>query len=229
MDCSTKLKTVWWLLLLVAVTSMVWFRKSAVMNGEMTGADALLVAVWIILWMFPLVAEMSVLGVSVKKEVAKATAELKSDISDLKNTVLVQNSAQSNVYIGAPPSDESLDSPDFVKIFEEALESSDSASPALDVGVEDRTKTLLFLRYKLEREVNRVYELAFPESGARFFMQRIRSLHDGFLITDEVLKASAEIYRICSAAVHAQDFSDKQYKFATNLADYVLDELASAR
>jgi len=216
------LKPAWWFVLLVVLSVAVWTRRAT---------DALLVTVWVILWMFPLVTEISVLGVSVKKEVERATAELKSEIADVRNAVMVQSSSQSNVYMAAAPPDETIEKYDFVKTFEDALKSPKPSLNDLGKGVDDRIKNLMILRYRLEQEVNRVYELAFPESKSksRLFLHRLRQLHGAFMITDEVSRAAAEIYRIGSAAVHAQEISEKQYQFAAGLADRVLEEIAAAR
>ena len=231
MNIVKYLKAAWWFALLVVLSAAVWARKAAVLSGEMTGTDALLVAVWVILWMFPLVTEITVLGVSVKKEVEKATAELKGEIAEVRNAVMVQNSAQSNVYMAAAPPDETIERYDFVKTFEDALKSPRPSLSDLGKDVEDKVKALMVLRYRLEQEVNRVHELAFPESKSksRNFVHRLRQLHDAFMITDEVSRAAAEIYSIGSAAVHAQEVSEKQYQFAAGLADRVLEEIASAR
>ncbi|MFZ0857787.1 MAG: hypothetical protein WAN10_13135, partial [Candidatus Acidiferrales bacterium] len=59
----------WWVLLLILASTYVGFRHRALLGGQVTAVDTLVLAVALALLVFPLFKEMSIFGVSFKDRI----------------------------------------------------------------------------------------------------------------------------------------------------------------
>jgi hypothetical protein len=84
MNFSNKFKIVWWSLLLIVLTFVGIYRFSI---GDFTGFDSYLLIFWFILVLFPIISEISMFGINIKKDLETAKNEIKSQINEIKNQI----------------------------------------------------------------------------------------------------------------------------------------------
>ncbi len=84
MNFSNKFKIVWWVILLVVTTVFGGFR---IHIGDLKNFDVFLFIFWVILVLFPIISEVSIFGINVKKDIEDAKNELKSSIAEIKNEI----------------------------------------------------------------------------------------------------------------------------------------------
>ena len=95
------LKNTWFCVLLLA--GFCYVRKNYDNLGDFSTLNVhnIIFIVWIILLLFPLFSEMEFLGVKVKKEVEKATEEIRNSLNLMK--MQITNSFSPKIYIGGTP------------------------------------------------------------------------------------------------------------------------------
>lgn len=83
-----KLLHVYHCALAVGVLTLLWFRRSSIFSKDATAFDFLLFAVAVALLLTPLFKEISLGGVSFKKEIEKAKDDLSGKIGELRAAVV---------------------------------------------------------------------------------------------------------------------------------------------
>lgn len=94
MQFSNTFKVIWWILLFIVLTLACIYRLR--FWTEILSSDKYLFAFWCILALFPIVSEMSLLGVSVKKDIEKVKDEVRSWMTEIKNIIQNNNNRQNN-------------------------------------------------------------------------------------------------------------------------------------
>lgn len=97
MNFSEKFKQGYWWVLLVILTGLCIWRFVV---GVFLTFDIYLFIIWFIIVLFPIISEISIFGISVKKEIESIKSEVKSGFAEIKNSI--QNH-QSQVINFNPP------------------------------------------------------------------------------------------------------------------------------
>ena len=84
MSFSNSFKIIWWFIILVFLTVFGYARFNA---GVFNNFDTYLLVFWFILLLFPIISEVSIFGVSIKKEIESVKGELKSYIASIKTDI----------------------------------------------------------------------------------------------------------------------------------------------
>lgn len=104
MKFSNKFKIIWWIGLLVILTILGIYRIHV---GLFNGFDIVLFIFWFILFLFPIISEVSIFGINVKKDIENATNELKTEIkssfAEIKNSINFQPTINFNNPLPASP------------------------------------------------------------------------------------------------------------------------------
>jgi hypothetical protein len=87
MEFSNTFKKSWWAILLLVLTIFGLFRLA---TGIFNGFDIVLFIFWFILVLFPIISEISLFGINVKKDLEAVKDEIKHSIADIKNHVNFQ-------------------------------------------------------------------------------------------------------------------------------------------
>ncbi|MCC7522952.1 hypothetical protein IT407_04110 [Candidatus Uhrbacteria bacterium] len=91
MNFSDVFRKAWWISL-VAITTLAGLYRIFINSFEQF--DQFLFVLWFILVLLPLVSEVSLFGVSVKKEIEEAKRDIKHSISEIKNQINMQTVIQ---------------------------------------------------------------------------------------------------------------------------------------
>ena len=83
MNFSNKFKICWWVGILLILSVVGIYR---ICIAEFNAFDITLIILWFSLVLFPIISEVSFLGFSIKKDIEKATQEIKSSIMEIRNT-----------------------------------------------------------------------------------------------------------------------------------------------
>ncbi len=83
MNFSNKFKIWWWVILLFTLTLVSAWRLYI---NAFDSADIFIFIFWFILVLFPIISEISIFGITVKKDIENAKNELKSYIAQIHNT-----------------------------------------------------------------------------------------------------------------------------------------------
>ena len=87
----------WYIILLGSSSAYVWYYRFDIYQLEKLNAQNLIFLLWIMLLLLPLFSEMEFLGVKVKKEVEKATEEIKDSLQSIQNQLQITNSVANNI------------------------------------------------------------------------------------------------------------------------------------
>lgn len=92
-------KKCWYIILLTSSSTYVWYYRYEIYQLKEINAHNLIFLLWLLLLLLPLFSEMEFLGVKVKKEVEKATEEVKESLQNLQtqlNQIQLTNSVATN-------------------------------------------------------------------------------------------------------------------------------------
>ena len=93
----------WYMVLLIASSLYVWHYRLEIHQLKELNAQNLIFILWLLLLFWPLFSEMEFLGVKVKKEVEKATEEVKDTVHTLQTQISqlqMSNTVANNISLG---------------------------------------------------------------------------------------------------------------------------------
>lgn len=87
MNFSNRFKIWWWGILLFILTIIVGWR---LVINSLTDVDVFIFIFWFILALFPIISEVSIFGVSIKKDLENFKNEIRGHVLDIKNHINFQ-------------------------------------------------------------------------------------------------------------------------------------------
>jgi hypothetical protein len=228
----------WWGIALIGMLLFLFARLPTLEAGGATFADIVVFLILVGLWVLPLVSEVDILGVKLKREVQAVKDELKGEIRELRNSVEVRNTVSAQVYAGypPPPPDQSLPElkVEIHKAVSEAMAETQFGRPTIrsaEIEVPGDAEYLFQVRYSLEKELRRIYTSRINDPKERFtsVIAMARMLVRSEDLTPQLAGAIREVYSACSAAVHGEDVSDKQVAFVKDVAPELVSVLRGIR
>ena len=78
-------RIIWWGLLLIVVSLYLFKRYPELILGKSAPVDVVVFLVWIALWLLPIVSELNLFGIKLKKEVEAIHKDLSNRIDTLRN------------------------------------------------------------------------------------------------------------------------------------------------
>lgn len=212
---------IWWLIVTTATVFLVYNH-----NDKLIGQDGsnmkILIALLIILVLYPFFSEIKLLGVSFKKSIKK----VENDIKDLKSIVNTNNQSV-NLYNGIPGNMERLD--ELLK----SINKEDSPKTNLeDIEYPEDMELFFKIRYKLENEIRRIWNSQHEMKASPFnfqFSKISRRIDYKGRLTDNEIEAIFEIYKICSVLIHGDRIDENQRLFVNETALYLIDKLNNIR
>ncbi len=229
------LKVVWWGLLGIGGAVFSTLRFLSGDAGYPNTVDTSVSLVWLALLLLPLLSEVSIGGVTLKKEVESLKTELKEQLvnirSEIQNTTQVQTQVSPNIYLAAPPPDYEL--PALRQQIQQAIRNELGQAPpppaiAPEADVPADTQYLFSIRFALERELRRLTRE--PGEGRRplSVTQLIRQLVGDGRITSGMASSLREVYSICSPAVHGEAPTGEQVAFVRDVGPELISALRAA-
>jgi hypothetical protein len=223
-------KIVWWVLLLVGLGVILTKRYNELITGKLVGSDVLVLVVWLALLLLPLFQEISLFGLTFKKEFETLKTNVRDEVSsirsEIRNSVDIRTQISPNFVFPPPPPDSQL--PAIEKsirgVLEAVLNERDISHAAVsqEVLAAPPDAELLFrARYNMERELRRIWQHRAQESAERRFMPTLRiaqSLVEWELINPGVERAIREVWVAASPAIHGEPVTPAKVAFVRDVA-----------
>ncbi len=241
MKIPNWLKIIWWFLLAGFFAYLVSQRYDSIVSGSATATDIVIFLILIALLTIPLFQEVSLFGLSFKKEIDKLKTEFKEQIINLRSdiqTINMKAEISPQIYLNTPPSDAELPSlkKQIQATVEEVLKSQGIQEPVptlKDFTIPDDTIYLISVRYTIEQELRRIWkqwqetrwelrawsgQVIEEQERPKSIFQITRSLDELGIITPELSNAIREVYRVCSPAIHGEAISQTAIGFVRDIA-----------
>jgi hypothetical protein len=195
-------KVIWWFLLLGAFTYLVFQRHGAIITGQTSSSDLLIISVWVVLFLAPVFQEVSVFGLSLKQNIN----ELKREVSELRNYIRIGVQAQINPTINFPAYNLESQKDEINQIIHEELKKH-NIQPAKDIGSEVPEDAIFMfkVRYQLEREIERLWNSRMSDptfTRPKSTLQMAFDLSNEGLIPSNLIQVINSVYRAASAGIH---------------------------
>ncbi|WP_082235333.1 hypothetical protein [Halobacillus massiliensis] len=146
MKMNPRFKMIWWGCLLINSLILLIFRFDSLASDNAQPFDYLIFALFIVLAFQPFFAEMSLFGLSFKKELEE---QIETGLNEIK--LLINNTNSNNLYFSNELSDEHL------RKLKESIVSSPKTMKAKTVNnINKEIASLLEIRYLLEKELKRI-------------------------------------------------------------------------
>ena len=224
-------KIIWWILLAGFFAYLLSQRYDSIISGAASATDIVIFLILIALLVIPLFQEVSIFGVSFKKEIDNLRRDVKEQFVDLRSEI--QNTI--NIYPPSPSTDSELhDLEKSIKpIFEQTLKEhgiSKAVPLQQQVDVPSDTQFLFSVRYAIENELKRIVKWLWAppeERRYRTVLQIADILSKRGTITHTGVDIIREVFAICSAAIHGEDVSTNSVKFVKDTAPPLLAYLKS--
>ena len=237
MKLPSWLKTIWWFLLVIAFAYLVYQRYDDPMSGNSSTADIIILIILFALLIIPLFKEVSIFGVSFKKEIDNLKSEFKEQIINLRSDIHTINMTgiSQHITVGTQSSDSELKDleKNVIPIIEKALEEQgkEKPVPALEeLDVLNNTVFLFKVRYVIDKELMRIINSWWAPPEERRYqstLQRAISLSNRGIIVPAAIDSIREIYAICSQAIHGVEVSEASVKFVKDMLSPLLPYLKS--
>jgi hypothetical protein len=227
----------WWVGLITLVTYFLRLRYADVIAGQATPIDALILVIWFGLLLVPLFNEITLPGVTLKREVEELKRFVSSQVTDIRNDVRtaveLRTTVNSNVIMPAPAPDSQLREIEksFKAFVSEALQSHGKKLmevTSTPISIPEDVSYLFSARYAIESEMRRIArgrDLVSDMPRAVPTFQLMRSLIDAGVIEPQMGNAIRELYAVCSAAIHGQPVSSNQAAFVKDVGPPLIEAL----
>src|SRR6266446_2760204 len=109
MQLPNWFKVVWWLLLTGLLTAFLYHRYPDLVTGRAAAADIVVFVIWVALLLAPLFNEVSLLGITLKREIEDLKGFVSAQVvdirSEVRNAVDVRTTFSPQFNIPAPAAD----------------------------------------------------------------------------------------------------------------------------
>lgn len=214
-------KRKWWYLILLGVSSwLVYQNRASIFSLEFEKFNGLtlIFILWIVLLLLPLFSEMEFFGVKLKKEVEKATNEVKESIIDLKMQLIqlqVSNSVANTIQFGGNvlPSEGKLE--ELLQLVQGLQQGA--PKDAMDVPNkpdedEDKSVYLFKVRLGIETALSELAEkLGYNEKMP--MTKIVQILYRGEVIDGVTSDLISQAVKIANRGVHGEIVSDEYIDF----------------
>ena len=239
MKIQPPLKAAWWLFLVAGLTFFLKARLPDLLSGKAASADIAVFGVWMALLLAPLFSEVSLLGVTLKRELGKLKEEISSQLTDvradLKNAIDIRTSFSPTIHFPSPAPDALLPA---IEAQAKAAVAAEFAERGLlfepqkkQAYVSDDAVFLFKTRYQIERELRRIATgRGLIPPGQRLYQPPhllANALVEWGLLSERLGNAVREVYAVCSAGIHGEDISEKQVSFVKDVGGELVSALQS--
>lgn len=227
----------WYLVLLVTSSLYVCHYRFEIYQLKELNAQNLIFILWLLLLFWPLFSEMEFLGVKVKKEVEKATEEVKDSVHTLQTQVSqlqVSNSVANNINFGNGPLPSEQKIEELLEIVRNLQSThSDTSSvsrPTDSINMDgDKTVYLFKVRLKIETALRELCEKTGHKQKMPIPMMRMAYL----LTKTEVINGMTcdligQVVKIANRGVHGEIISDEYITFVKESYPEIMRQLEVA-
>ncbi|OOY42649.1 hypothetical protein, partial [Solemya velum gill symbiont] len=157
-----ELRIAYQTVIIIVMVSLVVSRSESIFGDDPTTVDLFLLAITTALLLLPIVKEISLGGVTLKKELEETKKEINDNLAQIKNEIVNSVAVSPTFNLGnSPLNDEALKH--LEKKFEDTVNKAfqSYATPETEVSkvlsVEDNTMFLFSARHNIESELRRIW------------------------------------------------------------------------
>jgi hypothetical protein len=232
-------RVAWWLLLLSALTCLLWLRHSALLGGTGTAFDTIAFVIWVCLMLAPIFAEIKIFGFEFKQKIEELKQHFDRQIttlrSDIQANVELRTQINPQFHIMQPPPDSQLpklgEQIKFVlgHTYETIPHGTIfAAKPKQDEQIDPDVEYLFRVRRALEIELRRIcLARVGDEDRCKRYAghQLVSSLRKLDVVGDDLADAVRKVYSVCSPAIHGERATPEQVRFVREVSPELLSTL----
>ncbi|WP_173917570.1 hypothetical protein [Halobacillus sp. Marseille-Q1614] len=220
MKINNKFKIIWWLCLLLISVSLLLLRFESLTSARAQPFDYLIFVLFIVLAFLPFFAEMSLFGLTFKKELEEVQEQIATSLNEIK--FLLNNTNSNNLYFSNELNEEQLKELKGSIVMEKPKLSATQVTEEIN----SKTMKLFKIRYSLEKELKRMAarkldlqqaSIPIPEMANVLLQKRVIApgVSDGIKAIDIITRK----------AVHAEEVSDSEIDFCLSVGPAIIDQL----
>jgi hypothetical protein len=222
------------------VSVLIATRIGFIVSQQPSPFDIILFLVWIALLLSPIFSQVSLFGVTLRKELNALRSEVKDQLinlrSEIQTSVALQAQFNPVFYLNVPGDTQlRVKEPEYRKIVEQDMKEKGIRKPSTKESitreVPEDAMFLFGVRYEIENELRRISGDMIDVVHGRGapFLQVLRTLVDRQVLDARLAQVIRDMYSICSAAVHGGQVTREQTSFVRNLAPQLLASLKEMR
>lgn len=228
-------KREWYIILLVVGSFYVWHYRFEIYQLKELNAQNLIFILWLLLLFWPLISEMEFLGVKVKKEVEKATEEVKDNIHALQAQIAqfqMSNTVANNISLGnaSLPSEQKIEELLQIVRSMQATHFNGHISVSNPIDVDGGKNVYLFkVRLEIETTLRELCEktghsIKIPMS----MMSMVQILNRAEIINGMTCDLISQVAKIANRGVHGEIVSDEYIAFVQETYPEIMRQLKEA-
>lgn len=226
------LTVIYQIALVIMSLILVYAHRTSIFGTKPTSIDVLLLTTAIVSFFFPLTKEISLGGLSLKKEIENTKTELTDKLSQVRNEIVSSIAVSPTFNVGMQPLTD-----DALKKLEDSLQQSvnkafnafapESSQEKPEISVEKDTLYLFSVRNNIEKELRRIWgNRDLKDSRWPTTVHYMSSnLSKAEVIPGYFVNAIKEVYNVCSPAIHGENVTPQQMAFVNDLAPRILTTL----
>lgn len=226
------IKKNWWYLVLLSASSLyVWYFRLDINQLKELNSKNLIFILWLVLLLLPLFSEMEFLGVKVKKEVEKATEEVKSSLEIIQrqvNQLQMTNSVANNINLTSPtlPSEQKIE--ELLEMVKELQPKHASESAEVSLSeVNDKNVYLFKVRFCIEVVLQEMcVKMGYTENMP--IIRMIQRLNHEEVINGITYDLLIQVCRIANRAIHGEEVSEEYMDFVEKTYPELIRQLRDA-
>jgi hypothetical protein len=223
-------KIIWWVVLLVILTTYLAERLTDLRSGHSNPVDVVVFLVWVGLLLAPLFDEVTLFGLTLKQKIDAVHREVQSIKAEIQNTIQISP----NITFPIAPADSQL--PAIEENIRRVLEQQYGISPQPQpTRVEEKqalSDDVLFLfgvRYSIESELRRIARAVLDVYQKAPISRLTEMLIRAEVLSPELAQVVRQVYAVCSPAIHGEGVSEPKIKFVRDVSPELLTTLARLR
>jgi len=226
-------KKAWYIVLLIASSSYVWYYRFDLYQLKELNVQNLIFILWLLLLAFPLFSEMEFLGVKVKKEVEKATEEVKDSLQTLQTQVSqiqLTNSIANNInFNNSPlPSEQKIEELlQQVKELQSTYSAANGSSNNTVTPIDDKNVYLFKVRLDIETLLRELCE-KIGQAERLSIPQMMQHLKRAEVINGMTCDLISQIIKIANRGVHGEIVSAEYVNFVQETYPEIVRQLKEA-
>lgn len=226
-------KKCWYIILLAASSAYVWYYRYEIYQFTELNARNLIFLIWLLLLLLPLFSEMEFLGVKVKKEVEKATEDVKETLQNLQtqmNQIQLTNSVATNFNFNNTPLPSEKEIQKQLKVVKELKTTypESNAVPDNSLMTDGDKNTLLFkVRLDIEISLRELCEkIGYYDRISTIKMAQV--LNHAQVINGPTCDLISQVIKITNRGVHGEIVSAEYVTFVEEAYPEIMRQLKAA-
>lgn len=221
----------WYIILLVASTVYVYKTHSEINQLKELNVQNLIFLLWLLLLFWPLFSEMEFLGVKIKKEVEKETADVKNDVQTIKAQIVqlqMSNTVANNISLSSTslPSEQKIEELlRIVRGMQTAHANESISSPTPIIHDESKNVYLFKVRLAIETTLRELCEKLDLHINSLSVEEMAHALNHVQVINGMTCDLISQVAKIATRGVHGEIVSHEYMTFVQETYPEIVRQL----